>query len=98
MFEISDICEKVDSLCEEMRMEKPVDFKEVRSVLNEVYGGSQNIDSAESVFPMQQKVLLCSLMLILNESKNTNVNISMVISLYNYLLKNIKKSDALFYI
>ncbi|XP_001605030.2 cell division control protein 6 homolog [Nasonia vitripennis] len=62
--------------------EKPVDFKEVRSVLNKVYGGSENADSEESSFPVQQKILLCSLMLILNKSKNKDVNMGKLHQVY----------------
>ncbi|OXU28213.1 hypothetical protein TSAR_011724 [Trichomalopsis sarcophagae] len=62
--------------------EKPVDFKEVRSVLNNVYGGSENADSEENSFPMQQKILLCSLMLILNKSKNKDINLGKLHQVY----------------
>lgn len=58
--------------------EKPVDLKEVVSVLNGVYGGSQNIEPDEDAFPLQQKLLLCSLMLILNKGRNKDVTVSRV--------------------
>lgn len=58
--------------------DRPVDLKEVVKVLNGVYGGSQNIEKDESSFPLQQKILLCSLMLILNKGKNKDVTVSKV--------------------
>ncbi|XP_043288269.1 cell division control protein 6 homolog [Venturia canescens] len=63
-------------------VDRPVDLKEVVKVLNGVYGGSQNIDEDESTFPLQQKVLLCSLMLILNKGRNKDVTISKLHEVY----------------
>ena len=74
---ISEI-NKDNLLTAECAKEKPVDFKEVRSVLNGVYGGSQNVDTEESTFPMQQKIILCSLMLVLNNGRNKDVNLGRV--------------------
>lgn len=69
---------------------KAVDYKDVREVINEVYGGSTNADKEES-FPIQQKLLLCSLMLILNHSKNKNVNIGMVNLFFVFFLELFKE-------
>lgn len=60
--------------------EKRVDLKEVITVLNGVYGGSQNIEKEESTFPLQQKLLLCSLLLILNKGRNKDVTVGRVSS------------------
>ncbi|KAJ8670553.1 hypothetical protein QAD02_001812 [Eretmocerus hayati] len=62
--------------------DQPVGYKEVQSVLNGVYGGSVNVDSEESSFPLQQKILLCSLMLILNEGKNKDITIARLHRVY----------------
>lgn len=59
--------------------EKPVDLREVVKVLNGVYGASQNIEKEESTFPLQQQLLLCSLMLILNKGRNKDITINKVI-------------------
>ncbi|KAK0180380.1 hypothetical protein PV327_006024 [Microctonus hyperodae] len=67
--------------------EKPVDLKEVVSVLNGVYGGSQNIEPDEDAFPLQQKLLLCSLMLILNKSRNKDVTVSKLHQVYEKVCK-----------
>lgn len=58
-----------------------IDLKEVISVLNGVYGGTQNLEKEQDTFPLQQKLLLCSLLLILNKGKNKDVTIGRVSSL-----------------
>ncbi|XP_053624118.1 polycomb group protein Psc-like [Plodia interpunctella] len=51
-----------------------VELKQVLEVLNDVYGGSRNIDTdVEEGLPMQQKLILCSLMLMLTKGKNKDV-------------------------
>lgn len=55
-----------------------MDLKEVITVLNGIYGGSQNIEKEESTFPLQQKLLLCSLLLILNKGRNKDVTVGKV--------------------
>ncbi|XP_076243224.1 cell division cycle 6 [Calliopsis andreniformis] len=76
--------------------EKPVDLKEVITVLNGVYGGSQNIGKEESTFPLQQKLLLCSLLLILNKGRNKDVTIGRLHEVYKKVCKkrNIHAVDA----
>ncbi|XP_014204118.1 cell division control protein 6 homolog [Copidosoma floridanum] len=83
----------VDLACSE---QKQVDFKEIRSVLNGVYGGSQNVDSEESNFPLQQKLVICSLMLILNKGKNKDVNLGRLHQVYKKVCKkrNISALDV----
>ncbi|XP_063980158.1 cell division control protein 6 homolog [Diachasmimorpha longicaudata] len=67
--------------------EKPVDLKEVVAVLNGVYGGSQNIEKEEDTFPLQQKLLLCSLMLILNKGRNKDVTVGKLHEVYTKVCK-----------
>ncbi|KZC06886.1 PREDICTED: cell division control protein 6 homolog [Dufourea novaeangliae] len=67
--------------------EKPVDLKEVITVLNGVYGGSQNIEKEESTFPLQQKLLLCSLLLILNKGRNKDVTVGKLHEVYKKVCK-----------
>lgn len=66
-----------------------MDLKEVITVLNGIYGGSQNIEKEESTFPLQQKLLLCSLLLILNKGRNKDVTVGKVSVQYknNCLIK-----------
>ncbi|XP_076670842.1 cell division cycle 6 [Andrena cerasifolii] len=76
--------------------EKRVDLKEVIKVLNCVYGGSQNIQKEESTFPLQQKLLLCSLLLILNKGRNKDVTVGRLHEVYKKVCKkrNIYAVDA----
>ncbi|CAK1549795.1 unnamed protein product [Leptosia nina] len=51
-----------------------VELKQVLAVLNEVYGGSRQIDTdVEEGMPMQQKLILCSLLLMLTRGKNKEI-------------------------
>ncbi|XP_046412210.1 cell division control protein 6 homolog [Neodiprion fabricii] len=72
---------------QEIPQEKSVGLKEVVMVLNSVYGGAQNINNEESIFPLQQKLLLCSLMLILNKGKNKDLTIGMLHEVYKKVCK-----------
>lgn len=63
--------------------ERPVDLKEVIAVLNKVYGSTQNFN--KDTFPIQQKLLLCSLLLILNKGKNKDVTAGGVRLFKNYV-------------
>ncbi|XP_046736632.1 cell division control protein 6 homolog isoform X2 [Diprion similis] len=72
---------------QEIPQEKSVGLKEVVTVLNSVYGGAQNVNNEESIFPLQQKLLLCSLMLILNKGKNKDVTIGMLHEVYKKVCK-----------
>ncbi|CAL7935755.1 unnamed protein product [Xylocopa violacea] len=67
--------------------DKPVDLKEVVTVLNGIYGGSQNIEKEESTFPLQQKLLLCSLLLILNKGRNKDVTVGKLHEVYKKVCK-----------
>ncbi|OAD54007.1 Cell division control protein 6 like protein [Eufriesea mexicana] len=68
-------------------MDQAVDLKEVITVLNGVYGGSQNIEKEESTFPLQQKLLLCSLLLILNKGRNKDVTVGRLHEVYKKVCK-----------
>ncbi|GAB1868508.1 Cell division control protein [Camponotus japonicus] len=67
--------------------EKPVDLKEVVTILNGVYGGTQNIDQEQETFPLQQKLLLCSLLLILNKGRNKDVTVGKLHEVYKKVCK-----------
>ncbi|XP_044580124.1 cell division control protein 6 homolog isoform X2 [Cotesia glomerata] len=84
-----DNCNNGGSPKKENVEEKPVDLKDVIAVLNGVYGGSQNIqqEDEEDTFPLQQKLLLCSLMLILNKGRNKDVTISKLHEVYKKVCK-----------
>lgn len=58
-------------------IDKAADMKDVLDVLNTVYGGTQSL-SHDYIFPVQQKIVLCSLLLILNKSSNKDVTVAKV--------------------
>ncbi|XP_034943367.1 cell division control protein 6 homolog [Chelonus insularis] len=76
--------------------EKPVELKEVFAVLNGVYGGIQNLNKNEETFPLQQKLLLCSLMLILNKGRNKDITMSKLHEVYTKVCqkRNIHAVDS----
>ncbi|CAL1678486.1 unnamed protein product [Lasius platythorax] len=78
----------IESLKHETEItEKPVDLKEVVTILNGVYGGTQNIDQEQDSFPLQQKLLLCSLLLILNKGRNKDVTVGKLHEVYKKVCK-----------
>ena len=70
--------------CKPIQEEAPkVQLKEVMTVLNQVYGASQNLDSEiEEAFPLQQKLLICSLLLIMKNDKNKDITMSRLHEVY----------------
>lgn len=74
-----------NSVTEEIKKDefKSVGVTQVVSVLNNVYGTCQNLqeDVDESV-PLQQKVLLCSLILMLKKGKNKDVTVGKLHEVY----------------
>jgi len=66
-----------------------VEMKEVVSVLNMVYGGVQNFDTdLDDAFPLQQKVLICTLLLIVKNEKNKDITIGRLHDVYKKVCKN----------
>lgn len=62
---------------------KTVEMKEVLAVLNKVYSTSQNlVEETEEAFPLQQKILICSLLLILKKAKNKDVTVGKLHEVY----------------
>ncbi|XP_025993398.1 cell division control protein 6 homolog isoform X2 [Solenopsis invicta] len=68
-------------------VDKPVDLKEVVTVLNGVYGGSQNLNEQQDTFPLQQKLLICSLLLILNKGRNKDITVGRLYEVYGKVCK-----------
>nr|CAD7574028.1 unnamed protein product [Timema californicum] len=60
-----------------------VELKEVMSVLNNVYATSQKLgdDDCDS-FPLQQKVLLCTLILMLKKGRNRDITVGKLHEVY----------------
>lgn len=62
---------------------KPVQVTQVAAVLNKVYGASQNLqEDIEESFPLQQKIMLCSLMLMLRNEKNKDITMGRLHEVY----------------
>uniref|UniRef100_A0A336MA70 Cell division control protein n=1 Tax=Culicoides sonorensis TaxID=179676 RepID=A0A336MA70_CULSO len=61
----------------------PVQIKEVLSVLNNVYSTSQSLNDDDSdAFPLQQKILICALLLIIKHDKNKDITIGRLHDVY----------------
>uniref|UniRef100_W8CDH4 Cell division control protein n=1 Tax=Ceratitis capitata TaxID=7213 RepID=W8CDH4_CERCA len=62
---------------------KPVQVTQVAAVLNKVYGVSQNLEEdIEDSFPLQQKIILCTLMLMLRKERNKDITIGRLHEVY----------------
>lgn len=67
----------------EVNIQKTVELKQVVNVLNNVYGVSQNLkDEVDDIFPLQQKILLCSLILMLKKGKKKDIIIGKLYDVY----------------
>ncbi|KAF7269011.1 hypothetical protein GWI33_017932 [Rhynchophorus ferrugineus] len=67
---------------------KTVNLKEVVSVLNNVYGTTQNLnDDTEETFPLQQKIVICSLLLMLKKAKNKDITIGKLHEVYSRICR-----------
>nr|XP_022911609.1 cell division control protein 6 homolog [Onthophagus taurus] len=66
-----------------------VELKQVMNVLNDVYGTTNNFnkDDGDDTFPLQQKIILCTLLLILQKAKNKDVTIGRLHDVYRKVCK-----------
>ncbi|KAL1498354.1 hypothetical protein ABEB36_009167 [Hypothenemus hampei] len=63
---------------------KKVNLKEVVTVLNNIYGTAQNLnEDNEDSFPLQQKIIICSLLLTLKKAKNKDITIGKLHEIYS---------------
>ncbi|KAF4518031.1 hypothetical protein B566_EDAN009264 [Ephemera danica] len=64
---------------------------EVRNVLDGVYGTSQSLINSDAPgndgLPMQQKILICSLLLMLRKGKNKDITVGKLHEVYNRVCK-----------
>ncbi|XP_055382672.1 cell division control protein 6 homolog isoform X2 [Condylostylus longicornis] len=75
---------------------KPVQVRQVASVLNNVYGTSQTLNNdSDYNFPLQQKILLCSLLLMLRKCKNKDITVGRLHDVYRRVCakRNIQSVD-----
>lgn len=62
----------------------PVQVSQVVKVLNNVYGASQNLtEDIDDAFPLQQKIMLCTLMMMLKNDKNKDITIGRLHDVYS---------------
>ncbi|XP_017074102.1 cell division control protein 6 homolog [Drosophila eugracilis] len=62
---------------------KPVQVTQVAAVLNKVYGASQNLEEdIEGSFPLQQKLMLCTLVMMLRNERNKDISMGRLHEVY----------------
>lgn len=60
-----------------------VEMKQVLQVLNQVYGASQTLgDDLDDTFPLQQKIMICTVLLILRCDKNKDITVGRLHGVY----------------
>lgn len=65
------------------KCDRSVEIKHVMDVLNNVYGAAQNMsDDTDDSFPLQQKITVCSLLLILKKARNKDVTLGRLHEVY----------------
>lgn len=82
MTQINAIAEIEDS------NDSKIQLKEVVSVLNNVYGCAQNLNDEVDDIPIQQKILICTLLLIIKHDKNKDITIGRLHDIYKKVCKN----------
>lgn len=69
--------------------EPKIQLKEVMTVINNVYGATQSLgDDLDDAFPIQQKVLICTLLLIIKHDKSKDITIGKLHDVYKKVCKN----------
>lgn len=64
-------------------VEVKVELKQVLNILNNIYGASQNLlEDCEDSFPLQQKIILCTLILMLKKAKNKDITVGRLHDVY----------------
>lgn len=69
--------------------EPKIQLNEVISVLNNVYGATKSFgDELDDAFPLQQRVLICTVLLIIKHDKNKDLTIGRLHDVYKKVCKN----------
>lgn len=69
--------------------ETKIQLKEVVSVLNSVYGNAQTFgDDVDDAFPLQQRILICTLLLIIKHDKNKVITVGRLHDVYKKVCHN----------
>lgn len=68
--------------------QKRIQLKEVVSVLNSVYGNAQSlVDDIDESFPLGQKILICTLLLLIKYDKNKTITVGRLHFIYTKICK-----------
>lgn len=60
-----------------------VEVKQVMTVLNQIYGTGQTLGAdLDDTFPLQQKILICTILLILKRDKNKDITVGRLYGVY----------------
>ncbi|XP_066256939.1 cell division control protein 6 homolog [Euwallacea similis] len=82
-----DIFKSVENFTNELAKDettKKVNLKEIVNILNNVYGTSQNLtEDSEDTIPLQQKIIVCSLLLMLKKVKNKDITVGKLHEIYS---------------
>lgn len=75
---------------QEVKKPDVVDLKQVVTVLNNVYGTTQMLDiqEKEESFPLQQKIVVCALLLMLKKAKNKDITLGKLHEVYRRICTN----------
>lgn len=69
--------------------EEKIELKEVVGVLNAVYGTTKTLgDELDDAFPLQQKILICTMLLIMKHDKNKDITIGRLHDVYKKVCRN----------
>lgn len=72
-----------------VQQESKIQLKEVVTVLQSVFGNAQNLgDDVDDSFPIQQKILICTLLLIIKNEKNKSIPLGRLHDVYKKVCKN----------
>lgn len=71
----------IDGIESSVPVVEKVEIKQVMNVLNQVYGASQQLDE-DDTFPLQQKILICTILLILKHDKNKDITVGRLHTVY----------------
>lgn len=68
--------------------ESKIQLKEVVSVLKTVFGNTQTLGDEDDSFPVQQKILICTLLLIIKNEKNKSITVGRLHDVYKRVCKS----------
>lgn len=80
----------------EVEVEQKIQLKEVVTVLNTVYGNAQKLcDDMDDAFPLQQKILICTLLLLIKHDKKKSITVGRLHDVYKKVCRkrNIASTD-----